>query len=141
LLATAVAMGAPASKDKAPAPEIYGEWEFEAFIENGVESPAATPPYRYRFNRDGTWQVFQGDKETAARRGFKFDPKADPSALDFNTQPAGTDSPIVRAIYCLDRDSLTICSGGPDGVRPTAFEAGAGSKNHLIRLRRVKTKD
>jgi uncharacterized protein (TIGR03067 family) len=135
-----MAVGAPALKDKPAAPDLYGEWEFEAAEHNGkADRGAADGPYRYRFNRDGTWQVFQGGNEAADRRGFKIDPTVDPPALDFNTPPNPRDSPLVPAIYRIEGDRLTICSAFPGKPRPTAFASPPGSEAYLKILRRVKS--
>jgi uncharacterized protein (TIGR03067 family) len=141
LIGIALTLGAPGLKDKPAAHDLYGEWEFVSAVDGGKPDPVTSPPYRYRFNRDGTWQVFRGDAETAGRRGFKFDPKADPPTLDTNTPPAGPESPLVLGIYRVEGDRLTLCKAFPGKPRPTAFAAPPQSECYLVVLRRVTAKD
>jgi uncharacterized protein (TIGR03067 family) len=141
LITTSLVVGAPALKDKPVGQDLYGEWEFEATEEEGKVFPAETPPSRFRFNPDGTYQVFRGGKELAERRGFQFDPKANPPTLDYNTAPSRPGSPILRCIYRVDGDQLTVCRAGPDEARPTELSAPAGSGLLVVRMRRVKPKD
>jgi uncharacterized protein (TIGR03067 family) len=135
LLALALAVGAPALKDKPAAVDLHGEWEL-------VATTADDPPPRvFRFNPDGTWQIFRGGKEKAERRGFALDPKAVPRALDLDTVPAPRTGPLARGIYKVGEDELTICSARPGKRRPTEFAAPAGSDDCVMRFRRVKPKE
>lgn len=141
LVAGSLVVGAPALKDRPAGQDLYGEWEFEATEEEGHVIPAEAPPARFRFNRNGTYQVFRGGKEVAGRRSFQFDPKANPPTLDYNAPPAGPGSPVLRCIYRVDGDRLTVCRAGPDEARPTELAAPAGSGLLVVRMRRVKSGD
>jgi uncharacterized protein (TIGR03067 family) len=141
LIAGSLVVGAPALKDKPAGPDLYGEWEFQATEEEGKVFPVEAPATRFRFNRDGTYQVFRGGKEVAGRRAFRFDPKANPPTLDYLGPPAGPAGPVLRCIYRVDGDRLTVCRAGPDQPRPTALAAPAGSGLLVVRMRRVKPKD
>ena len=132
LLGLVLTVGAPALKDKPAAQDLYGEWEFEP----EPAGRAGDPVYRYRFNKNGTWEVLRGGEVAQQPRGFAFDPAARPPRIDFNTPPAG---PLVLGIYRVDGDRLTICDAGPDQPRPAAFASGPGRS--LVHLRRVKPGD
>ena len=141
LMAGSMVVGAPALKGK-PAPrDLYGEWEIEAIEKAGQVEPVTAPPVRYRFNRDGTYQCFRGGRELGQARGFQIDPKAHPPALDLNTQPADSSSPLLLAIYRIDGDRLAICRAGPDRPRPAELAAPPGTDVHIAWFRRVKPKD
>jgi uncharacterized protein (TIGR03067 family) len=59
---------------------------------------------------------------------WKVDEKAQPKAIDWVNVKGGDgqDLPGSRAIYKLDGDTLTVCTGPPDGDRPTEFKVGEG---------------
>jgi uncharacterized protein (TIGR03067 family) len=139
-LIIALTVGAPAPKDKDVAQAIYGLWEIERPPDDASDRAQPRPdgPLRYRFNRDGTWQVFEGNKEIVDRRWFQFDPKPDLPTLDFNTPPTPAASPLVVAIYKIDGDRLTICCAYADDPRPTEFIQMPGSGNYVQRFRRVE---
>jgi uncharacterized protein (TIGR03067 family) len=138
LLFAALAVGAPALKDRDTASQLYGTWVMEETADEARlrEVEKRDGPYRYCFNRDGTWQVFQGAKEIAERRNFLFNAKADPPTIDFNTPPTPKNSSLVLGIYKIEGDSLTICCSYPDRPRPAEFAKAGGIYVH--RLRRVK---
>src|SRR2546423_11835473 len=121
LFSLALGLGAPALKDKDVKQQLYGLWEMEETAEEvrvrGIERREG--PYRYLFDRDGTWQVFQGEKEVAERRGFKFDARTDLPTIDFNTPPAPKHCPVVLGVYKIEEDRLTICCSYPDRPRPS----------------------
>ncbi|MBO0699416.1 MAG: hypothetical protein J2P46_13555 [Zavarzinella sp.] len=132
LLLVAAAVGAPALKDKPANPDLYGEWDSLQ-----VDGETGGPAFRYRFNKDGTWQVFWGGKELNGSRGFRFDPKARPAEIDLNTPP-GPKTPLVRGIYRIEGDELWITTPKEGDRRPTEFR---GPSTVLEIFRRAKPKD
>jgi uncharacterized protein (TIGR03067 family) len=144
LLTMSLVVGAPALKDKPNPSDLIGEWEFVRVIDDGKERPPEKEPTRYRFNSDGTWQIFNGGKETASRRPFSFDPKASPPTLDFNQSPTGSIGPndvLVLSIYQITGDKLIICDAAPMGTRPDVLVSPHGSGRYLVHLRRLKPID
>jgi uncharacterized protein (TIGR03067 family) len=70
---------------------------------------------------------------------IKIDENAKPHKtldwVNFTTR-SGEKAPENLAIYTLDGDTLTICSGGLGNERPTEFRAGEGGKPSLTVLTR-----
>jgi uncharacterized protein (TIGR03067 family) len=142
LLGTAMVFGAPALKDK-PKPDegLIGLWELER-TESGAAQPARKRegPLRYQFNKDGTYVIFEADKEIVGPRGFTFDTTAKPATLDTRVNQKDNGQ-TVYAIYKIEGDLLTICKTPPGNGRPTDFATAAGSPNYIMHFRRVKAKD
>jgi RNA polymerase sigma factor (sigma-70 family) len=66
------------------------------------------------------------------RMPFLMDPQSSPGTIDIKVLPAG--EKVLKGIYRLRRDILTICYGEPDGERPKTF-ACEGPSESLIVLR------
>jgi uncharacterized protein (TIGR03067 family) len=64
-----------------------------------------------------------------AQGGLRIDERTTPRALDWvNFLIAGQEEtfPDIPAIYALRGETLTICYGGPNGIRTVEFKAGDG---------------
>jgi uncharacterized protein (TIGR03067 family) len=112
---------------------LQGEWKVVSFNKAGDETPAD--------ELAGAKMVFAGEMVTVTFRkkddpaGFKIDTKANPPAIDIipKTNPKNE---VVKGIYKLEKDKLTICFG-PDGAgRPAEFKAGKTAS--VMVLERVK---
>jgi len=144
MLFTAFALAAPGLKDKpASAADLIGLWEHEQSFSNGRDqTQKRDAPLRYEFRKDGTYVIYQGDKELVRPRGFTFDPKAEPAKLDTQTSAGKSTGPSTTfAIYKIEGDRLTICKVHPGKARPTGFDAPDGSPNYIMTFRRVKAMD
>jgi uncharacterized protein (TIGR03067 family) len=67
-----------------------------------------------------------------------IDGKAKPAALDVKITSGSDSGKVVKGIYKLDGDTLTICVAEPGKDRPEAFAAKAGSGHTLMVLKRKK---
>lgn len=143
LIAVALGLAAPAPKvtPKADNP-LVGTWELERATVFGAPIPDLK--LTMTFTADGTYQSSgsQG-KDTRAQSGtYARDPKPDPAHLDIHEPPgpgaAGGQTSL--AIYKVEGDTLTICSGDAT-TRPSKFEAPGGAVQVLMVLKRVTAKD
>ncbi|HKB01653.1 MAG TPA: TIGR03067 domain-containing protein [Gemmataceae bacterium] len=142
LLGLTLAVSAPALKDPPQAADLIGLWEHERSVGNGKDqTQKRDAPLRYEFRKDGTYVIYEGDREMVGPRRYTFDPKAEPATLDTSTPRTPTDPAVSLAIYRIEADRLTLCKAPPGRDRPTAFDAPAGSPNYLMTFRRVKVKD
>jgi hypothetical protein len=115
LLFLAVAVAAPALKDRPAPPALVGEWEAEVFTTAGPTSTTRAeyvgPRPRHTFTVDGRWL----DRGSEVGR-WAVDPKG-PAAAVTVTFPDGTMSGRFR----VDGEVLTLTlSGGPGGRAATA---------------------
>jgi uncharacterized protein (TIGR03067 family) len=119
LLFIAVAVGAPALKDRPARPLIVGEWEAEASTTAGPKFTAsitfADPRPRFTFTADGRWL----DGGRAVGR-YTLDPKASPTAITLSRAadgPAGGPAQDLTGTFRVDGDALTLAlNTGPDGA-------------------------
>ena len=140
LLGLALAVGAPALKDKDKVPSLIGEWEVQSIGTNGAQN-ATTPGLRYTFTEDGQWLIARNGKETTpgTSRGFTVDPKRNPPAVDLVTNTKVANPTRLLGIYKIEGDTLTIVGTRAKGVeRPTTFEIGEGSGLTVYVLKRAK---
>jgi hypothetical protein len=50
--------------------------------------------------------------------------------------PEGIPIPEIPAIYRIEGDTLVVCNGGPNGLRPREFRPGDGALADLLTLER-----
>jgi uncharacterized protein (TIGR03067 family) len=79
----------------------------------------------------------QGD-ERSLKGEIKLDESKSPKQWDWvNFQgPDNAQARLNQAIYKIDKDELTICSGGPGKDRPTEFKAGDMGPPNLVIFQR-----
>ena len=82
--------------------------------------------------------VITGDKATYTSRGddardvtFKIDPTANPRTIEWTITKGPAKGDKVLAIYKIEGDRLTICSGPPE-TRPKKFVTRPGSPFVII---------
>jgi uncharacterized protein (TIGR03067 family) len=140
MIVLALTLGAPALKDAKPAADLIGLWEHEQSLSGGKDvAQKRSAPLRYEFRKDGTYVIYEGDKEIVGPRDFKFDPHATPATLDTRiNKPSDGEPAFSLAIYKIEADRLTICKIMPGKPRPTEFETRSGSANYIMIFRRLK---
>jgi uncharacterized protein (TIGR03067 family) len=71
---------------------------------------------------------------------ISLDPKAKPAVIDLKIASGADIDKVVKGIYKLDGDTLTICVAEPGKDRPKAFEAKMGTGHTLLVFKREKKK-
>jgi uncharacterized protein (TIGR03067 family) len=146
LAALALAVGAPVPKDPPKsAPSVVGEWVAERSTFAGSDRPLPREPVRYVFAPDGTWALYRGDRKLPGEgRTYAAGPGESPPAIDlfYDEVDADRDPParrqVVRGIYKVDGDTLTLCLATAGGDRPKTFESAAGLPSTRWVFKRVK---
>ena len=133
LLAAALAVGAPALKDKPPAgPALVGRWACMKLLWEGRGDEVLGRGLEYEFTPDGQWLVYQhGWAHAEEARTYRPDPEAGPAAADFAEAGA-----TYRGVFRVEGDTLTLSwSAGAD--RPATSQT-TGKGLMTFTFRRVK---
>lgn len=138
--ALALALAAPKLKDppKPPVPPLTGKWEVVSWVQGGAEM-AFVENTVHEYTPDGKRILNQGGTVEAGRT-YQLQPKADPPAVDL-TRKLGDATDHFRAIYKIEKDTLTLCIGRPAGDRPTAFESTDENGWILMTFKRAGKKE
>ena len=117
---------------------LQGEWKIVEFIKEGF-------PDKPEDLKDAK-VVVDGSKMTIRRRAGKkgeettitLDPKATPMAIDIKPAEKGTDAFLIKGIYKLEKDKLTICYALEGRDRPKEFKAEDKTNQAIFVLERAK---
>jgi uncharacterized protein (TIGR03067 family) len=138
--ALALVVGAPGPKDPPAAPPVVGEWAAERRTFAGTERPVSGEPLRYVFAADGTWAVYRGERKLPGDgHRYTTDPKKDPPEIDLTYLDSTSPDPrVLRGIYKIEGDALTLCYSRPDKDRPKAFRSTTDEPTTIYIYKRVK---
>ncbi len=115
--------------------KFQGNWRFVSMEVQGERKPDTEfSKYKVVFQGD-QWTVSEGDR-IAAQSFFRVDPTKTPKTIDIVDIDKGR---IIRGIYRLEGDRLTVCDrGAKKGGRPVEFATKPDSGFVLVVLNRVK---
>ena len=116
---------------------IQGKWRSLSVIDNGEQRPQEELSERF--------MTFTGDRFTGPQKRqprpsrFVLDATTDPKQIDLHFPAENDASLLIRGIYRLEGDRLTIFmqSDWTSTKRPTDFTTNAGDKRSLMLLERV----
>lgn len=115
--------------------KLQGKWEAKV-------GPNKDIPLTIEFKEKTAKIVITANGEDREIKGeFKLDETKSPKEWTWTKfeNPQGNAVEDNLAIYKLEGDKLTICSGGPGNERPKEFKDGDGGPPNLVELTRVKS--
>lgn len=104
---------------------IQGKW---IVIHNELAQQVLKETHGNRFAFEG--ERFRINGELAGER-FVLGPENEPKTIDFMNGPS-----VIKGIYKLEADRLTLCTAPPQTPRPGRFETDVASRVILTVLRR-----
>ncbi|MHB1424505.1 MAG: TIGR03067 domain-containing protein [Gemmataceae bacterium] len=139
VLAVGLLIAADTPKEDAVAKEMakfQGTWKFLSMEVQG-KPDKGIGKYTVVFKGD-QWTVSVRDK-VASQATIKLDPTSKPKTIDLTLTLDPYKGKLIRGIYALEGDKLTVCDRAADkGERPTEFASKADSGLVLVVLQRVK---
>lgn len=97
--------------------KFQGEWIWQSIESNGGKAKTVTRRFIYTFKGAEYVVSVDGGKPSGAVP-FTLDSSKNPKTID-RTMASGN---VLRGIYELEGDTLTICSESGSGERPTEFK-------------------
>jgi len=119
------------------AKDLQGTWAVISFHSDGESTPVRQGlviPYTF----DGNKLVTVGPFNAKVEIEFRLDPTRKPKQIDQRFTGGRIGPWIAKGIYEQRGDTLTICYGGPNVLRPTEFETKPGDGRSMRVHRRVE---
>lgn len=121
LLGLAVAVGAPALKDKPKEEQaILGDWKLVEWLQ-GKQVRAIADGQGAEFLPGGKRLVRDGPGEPDTR-SYKVYAKTSPAQIDLTRSDLGPTPAVYPCIFKVEADKLVIAIGPPGGERPKSFD-------------------
>ena len=123
---------------KNPADELQGGWSMVLLFVSGEETPLEQAKSGELIVEDDVYRSKLGaNVETST---IKIDAAKKPKEIDFTYTSGFSKGKMIKGIYKIDGDDLTICRGlSPETNRPDEFAAPTDSNLLLVTWKRSKT--
>jgi uncharacterized protein (TIGR03067 family) len=117
---------------------LDGKWKVISYLKRGKPVLDDDDTMWFTFTGgDFVLELKQSDKTVKIGGTFTTNPKANPPTMDLRPED---EKGVVRAIYKIEKDKLTLCIGISGTPRPKKFESTEDTEASLLVLERVKKK-
>jgi uncharacterized protein (TIGR03067 family) len=114
---------------------MQGDWACESFVIAGMALDDDNAQSIFRTIKGNGYTTFLFRKKLDSGT-FKLDATKTPREIDLT--PADKGKGVIRGIYKLEKDTLTMCYSTTGKDRPTKFESKAGTGHALAVWKREK---
>ena len=121
--------------DKKDREAMQGDWACESLTRDGMKLEDDDAQALFRTVKDDTYVVSRF-RTKAGSGTFTLDASKSPKEIDI--VPDGPKKVVVKGIYKIEKDVLTICHAAPGAERPTAFASKEGSGHTLTVWKKEK---
>jgi uncharacterized protein (TIGR03067 family) len=124
--------------DAAELKKLAGAWAVQSHEHGGNKTPAkelASLSVSFAGKKTTTREKDDVKEESEV---VLLDPKAKPGQIDVKITSGDDKGKLVKGIYKLDDDKLTVCVAEPGKDRPKAFAGKQGTGHTLLVLLRQK---
>jgi uncharacterized protein (TIGR03067 family) len=128
----AAVCGTTAADDPKPGP-LEGSWKATSIVKEAEPAEKGEATFSFTGNTVRV-TVPSGGKDQPAP--FTLEPKANPATIDITEKRPGAKDRVIKGIYKIEKDTLTICAALDEGERPKDFKPA--KTNIVITLERVK---
>ena len=114
---------------------MQGEWACESLTRDGMRLADDDAQALFRSVK-GDAYVVSRFRTKAGSGTFTLDASKSPKEIDLVA--GGPKKVVIKGIYKIEKDVLTICHAAPGGKRPTAFESKKDSGDTLTVWKKEK---
>jgi uncharacterized protein (TIGR03067 family) len=114
---------------------LAGSWVVSSTTIGGVADPQLVGRTATFVDGRLTFRSKDGDEHSGT---YTQDAKASPADIDFVPADGPHKGKLLKGVFAVDGDELTICLGKEREARPTTFSKKTGEQSVLLRMRRTK---
>ncbi len=127
-----------AEPDRQELKKLTGHWVVVEQVHGGKKTPLKELAALSMEVAGGRLTIREGTDIKEDSRIVELAPRAKPAGIDLKILSGSDINKVVKGIYRLQGDTLTVCVAEPDRDRPTAFAAKEGTGHTLFVFKRTK---
>jgi uncharacterized protein (TIGR03067 family) len=138
LVSSAALSQAPGAVDAAALKKLQGKWQLTAQEHGGKKAKALEVAAITLEVRKEKFVIRDGVDVKEDASVVRLDGKGKPAAVDLKITAGADLDKVVKAVWKLEGDALTVCTAEPGKDRPREFKAAEGSGHTLLVFKRLE---